>query len=134
MRQDRRKFIKDSVTATAVAAAAPMFVPRSAWGANERLTYGLIGSGGRGRAVSKIFQQLGAQCVAVADVYEPSLQAGLKEAPGAKSYVDYKDLLGQSGIDMVLIATPDHQHYPNLIDSLAAKKDVYLEKPMSHSL
>ena len=38
------------------------------------------------------------------------------------------------GVDAVVIATPDHQHYPNLLAALDAKKDVYLEKPMSHSL
>src|SRR5579859_6585908 len=39
-----------------------------------------------------------------------------------------------NGIDAVVIATPDHQHYPCLQAALDAKKDVYLEKPMSHSL
>lgn len=134
MKEDRRKFIKDSLAATVSVGVAPMFVPRSAWGANERLAYGLIGAGGRGRGLSRSFQQLGAKCVAVADVYEPNLALGMKDSPDAKSYPDYKELLGQTGLDAVIIATPDHQHYPNLLDALAAKKDVYLEKPMSHSL
>jgi len=43
MSQDRRQFIAAALT------AAPLFVPRSAWGANDRFAYGLIGSGGRGR-------------------------------------------------------------------------------------
>ena len=59
---DRRTFL----TTTALASG-------KAFGANDRISYGLIGSGGRGRYVSKIFQDLGAQCVAVSDVYEPNL-------------------------------------------------------------
>ena len=120
---DRRTFL----TTAALAAS-------QARGANDRISYGLIGSGGRGRSVSKVFQDLGAQCVAVSDVYEPNLDLGLKAAPGARSYLDYHDLLAHKGLDAVLIATPDHQHCPMLLAALAAGKDVYLEKPMSHSL
>jgi predicted dehydrogenase len=42
--------------------------------------------------------------------------------------------LAQSGVDAVVVATPDHQHAPCLFAALAAKKDIYLEKPMSHSI
>src|SRR6266446_3292804 len=130
MEQDRRKFMARSVALAAV----PLFIPRSVWGANDRLAYGVIGTGGRGRYLSRNFQKLGAQCVAVADVYEPNLEKVRADAPGATSYADYRELLRQSGIDAVVIATPDHQHYPCLQAALDAKKDVYLEKPMSHSL
>lgn len=127
MKQDRRSFLAATI-------AAPMFVPRSAWGANDRLAYGLIGAGGRGRYLNQNFQKLGAECVAVAEVYEPNLQAALKDSPNAKSYVEYHDLLAQPGLDAVVVASPDHHHCPMLLAALAAKKDVYLEKPMSHSL
>src|SRR5258708_38268952 len=70
MEQDRRKFMARSVAL----AAAPMFVPRSAWGANDRLAYAVIGTGGRGRYISRNFQKLGAQCVAVSDAYRPNLE------------------------------------------------------------
>lgn len=128
MEQDRRQFLASAL------AAAPAFVPRTAWGANDRIAYGLIGAGGRGRYLNGNFQKLGAQCVAVAEVYEPNLQAALKDSPNAKSYVDYHDLLAQPGVDAVVVATPDHHHCPMLLTALEAKKDVYLEKPMSHSL
>jgi predicted dehydrogenase len=128
MPQDRRQFLATALT------AAPLFVPRSAWGANDRLAYGLIGSGGRGRYLQGNFQKLGAECVAIAEVYEPNLLNALKTTPDAKRYVDYHDLLAQQGIDAVVIATPDHQHAPCLFAALDAKKDAYLEKPMSHSI
>lgn len=132
MIQSRRTFLESAATGMAI---APLLVPRSAWGANDRPTYGAIGTGGRGRWLNTTFQKLGAQCVALCDVYEPSLEAARKDSPAdVRCYVDYKELLAQSGIDFVVIATPDHHHCPNLLDSLAAGKDVYLEKPLSHSL
>ena len=55
-------------------AAAPLFVPASAFGANDRISYGVIATGGRGRYIcTDKFQKLGAQCVALCDVYEPNL-------------------------------------------------------------
>ena len=134
MNADRRKFLKDSLNVTAALTAAPVLAPSRAWGANDRPAYGVIGTGGRGRYVSTVFQKLGAQCVALCDVYQPYLELARKDAPEAKTYVDYNELLAQKGIDFVLIASPDHQHCPNLLAALAAGKDAYLEKPMSHSL
>jgi predicted dehydrogenase len=134
MDRDRRKFLKDSLNVTAALTAAPLLAPSTAWSANDRPAYGVIGTGGRGRYVSSVFQKLGAQCVALCDVYQPYLELARKDAPQAKTYVDYNELLAQTGLDFVLIATPDHQHCPNLLAALAAGKDAYLEKPMSHSL
>jgi predicted dehydrogenase len=128
MDRSRRDFL------TAAAAVAPMFVPSSAFGANDKLTFGLIGAGGRGRYLTRNFQKLGAQCVAMAEVYEPNMQEAVKEFPDAKTYVNYNDMLAKTSMDAVVIATPDHQHAPNLYAALKAKKDVYLEKPMSMSI
>jgi len=128
MNSNRRTFLASALT------AAPLFVPPSAWGANDRLAYGLIGAGGRGRYLNGHFEKLGARCAAIAEVYEPNLEAARKDSPDAKPYRDYHDLLAQPGLDAVIVATPDHQHAPMLYAALDAKKDVYLEKPMSHSL
>ena len=106
MDHNRRSFLASTL------AAAPLFVPRSAWGANDRLAYGLIGAGGRGRYLSQNFQKLGAECVAIAEVYDLNTQEALKGAPNAKPHLDYHDLLAQSGVDAVVIASPDHQHAP----------------------
>lgn len=127
---DRRDFLK-----TTAIASAPLFVPRSAFGANDRISYGLIGTGGRGRNLNRTFQRLGNQCVALCDVYEPHLELAKKDSPAdVKTYVDYHDLLAQPGIDAVVIASPDHHHCPMLMASLDARKDVYQEKPLSHTL
>jgi len=122
-------------TGAAAIAAAPLFVPQSAFGANEKINYAVIATGGRGRYVSRVFQKLGAQCVALCDVYEPYVAEAKKDAPGAKVYGDYRELLAEEkGLDAVLIASPDHHHCPMLLASVAAKKDVYAEKPLSKTL
>ena len=127
MQSDRREFLG--------LAAAPLILAASARGANDRLAYGLIGAGNRGRWLNRAFQKLGARCVALCDVYEPNLELARKDSPpDVKTYVDYRELLAQPGIDFVVIATPDHHHCPNLLAALAAGKDVYLEKPLSVSL
>lgn len=126
METNRRAFLS--------AAAAPLFVPRSAWGANDRITYGVIATGGRGRYLNKKFLSLGAECVALCDVYEPNLQLALEDSPRAKTFVDYHELLAAPGIDAVVLAGPDHQHWPMLKASIAAGKDAYAEKPLSWSL
>ncbi|MCX6636886.1 MAG: Gfo/Idh/MocA family oxidoreductase, partial [Acidobacteria bacterium] len=130
MESERRDFLK-----VAAAGAAPLFVPRSAWGANNRPNYALIGAGGRGRYLNRIFQQDGPKCVAIAEVYEPNTQEALKGAPGAKPYVDYRELLQkEKDVDFVVLAGPDHHHCPMMLAALEAKKDVYAEKPLSKTL
>ena len=131
MESNRRQFLKKATTAFS---AAPLFVPRSAWGANDRVAYAVIGTGGRGRYLNDKFQKLGAQCVAVCDVYGPNVDKAKEQSPDAKAYGDYRDLLAQGGMDAVVIASPDHQHCPMLLAALDAKKDVYAEKPLSKSL
>jgi predicted dehydrogenase len=116
-------------------AVAPLFVPSLVIGANDTPTYALIGTGNRGRGLHGAFMKLGARCVALCDVYEPYLEQAKSMTPGdPRTYVDYRTLLEQKGIDFTVIATPDHQHAPMLEASLAAGKDVYLEKPLSMNI
>lgn len=122
MAMDRRLFL-----AGALGAAGKL-------SANDKPTYGLIAAGGRGRYLSRNFTKLGAQCVAVCDVYEPYLGLALQDTPDAKTYRYHEELLQQTGIDFVVCAGPDHWHMPHLLDSLKAGKDVYTEKPLSYSL
>lgn len=124
---NRRNFVKW--------AAAPLLIPSSAWGANDRPAYGLIGAGNRGRWLNESFQKLGAQSVALCDVYDVNLKlAQAQSPPDAKTYTACEELLKQSGIDFVVIATADHHHRPIFIDALAGGLDIYLEKPISISL
>jgi predicted dehydrogenase len=104
-------------------------------GANERIRCGTIGSGGRGTWLTGAFKELGAEMAAICDVYEPHLLNGLKAAStGAKGYEDYRKLLEDRSIDAVIIASPEHWHCQMLVDAVDAGKDVYVEKPLAHSV
>jgi predicted dehydrogenase len=104
-------------------------------GANERVRLGLIGAGGRGRQVASHFTLQNVDVVAVADVYEPHLRRGLKIAgPHANGHDNYRKLLEDKTIDAVLIATPDHWHAQMTLDAVSAGKDVYVEKPLCHTI
>jgi predicted dehydrogenase len=128
MATDRRTFISGGL------GLAGSFASAGTLSANDKPTYGLIAAGGRGRYLSRNFTKLGAQCVAVCDVYEPYLALALQDTPGAKTYKYHEELLQQSGIDFVVCAGPDHWHMPHLFAGLKAGKDVYTEKPLSYSL
>lgn len=107
----------------------------SVMGANERVRGAIIGSGGRGRFLTGEFKEIGVEMAAVCDVYQPNLEAGLKVASsGAKAYKDYRKLLEDKSIEVVVVATPDHWHAQMVIDAVEAGKDVYVEKPMAHTV
>jgi predicted dehydrogenase len=105
-------------------------------GANDRIRVGIIGTGGRARGLMNQLKKLtGAEIVAVCDVYEPRLlQAAEIAGPSAVKHADYRRLLDDRSIDAVLIGSPDHWHKTMTIDAVAAGKDVYVEKPVSHSI
>ncbi|MCW5981116.1 MAG: Gfo/Idh/MocA family oxidoreductase [Bryobacteraceae bacterium] len=112
--------------------------PRRVLGANDRISLGAIGVGGRGSYVSRAFQRLGEQAGgvqvgAVCDVWQRRVTEN-KKLFNCEGYLDYRELLARNDIDAVLIATPDHWHAPIAIEAMKSGKDVYLEKPMCHTV
>ena len=101
----------------------------------DQIQVGLIGSGGRGRSLMRRFgRHSDIRLAAVCDVYEPNLEQGLSDAGGgAKAYRNYRQLLDNEEIDVVIIATPEHWHHRMLLDAIAAGKHVYIEKPLCHT-
>ena len=128
MEHNRRSFL----TGAAFAALSQSRV----LGANDRVRLGAIGTGGRSRELLHAAQVAGGnEIVAVCDVYAPRRAEKIEKfAPGGKEYVDYKELLDRKDIDAVVIASPDHWHVPMALDSVAAGKDVYVEKPVTHTI
>src|SRR5438132_1550744 len=104
-------------------------------GANDTLRVGVIGAGGRMGDLLNAADHFGHyQIVAVSDVYGPRRDAVKLRSNGiATTHVDYRAVLEQP-IDAVIIASPDHWHVRMAVDALAAGKDVYLEKPVTHTL
>ena len=127
MTGNRRQFLQ--------AAAATAASRQRISGANDRVRIGGIGVGGRCSYLLATAQRVGGcEIVALCDVYSTRLaQAREKIAPGAKEYADYKELLDNKDIDAVVIGSPDHWHARMTMDAVAAGKDVYVEKPVTHT-
>jgi predicted dehydrogenase len=115
---------------------APAVARVAAQGANDRIRIGVIGTGGRARGLMTLLKQLpGNEMVAVCDVYEPRLLQAAEITGGAVTKVsDYRRILDDRSIDAVVVGTPDHWHKTVTLDAVAAGKDVYVEKPVSHTL
>jgi predicted dehydrogenase len=104
--------------------------------ANDRIQVGLIGVGARCLQRSGLLDAAaavpGVEVVGVCDAYRGRVTRALSNLGGkAKDYGDYRALLADRSIDVVIIATPDHWHKAMTLEALAAGKDVYLEKPMT---
>jgi predicted dehydrogenase len=104
-------------------------------GANDTIRLGLIGAGQRGTYLLDAAEKACAyQIAAVSDVYAPNVDAIKERSKGlATTHLDYRELLAKD-IDAVIIASPDHWHVRMAVDALQAGKDVYLEKPVTHTL
>ncbi len=107
-------------------------------GANDRINVGLIGAGGRGSYVANVFSRLGqennsCQIVAVCDVYQKRVTQN-KERHKCDGTLDYREILNRNDVDAVIVATPDHWHAPIALEAMDKGKDVYLEKPMCHTI
>ena len=126
-RLNRRSFI--------VAGGLTALASTRVLGANDTVRIGVLGAGGRMRDLLNAANSVGGyQVVAINDVYGPHREQ-VKErfGPAATLHGDYREVL-QQPIDAVFIASPDHWHVRMAVDALAAGKDVYLEKPVTHTL
>ena len=120
-----------------VASGLTALASARAFGANDNLRVGVIGAGQRMGTLLDCAEKSGPHTlVAVADPYKPRYESVLKREAGASAttHTDYHPILDNKEIDTVFIATPDHWHVRIAVDALAAGKDVYLEKPVTHTI
>ena len=124
---DRRSFL--------IAGGLTALASTRVLGANDTLRIGVIGAGGRMNDLLNAADKAGNyQIAAVSDVYGPRRDAVKQRSNGtATTHVDYRELLDQP-LDVVIIASPDHWHVRMAIDAIAAGKDIYLEKPVTHTV
>jgi predicted dehydrogenase len=133
----RRRFLARGMALSAVGLVVPSVIPRAVLaapgkpGANDRITVGVIGVGGRARLLIDQLPDEG-KIVALADCYLKRCQETLK-AKGANWQVfqDYRKLLDCRHIDAVIVGTHDHGRVLPCIRACQAGKDVYAEKPLS---
>jgi predicted dehydrogenase len=132
----RRRFLGVSLGATTGLLAGWRPAPSSAIGANDRIRVGVIGTGGRARGLMRQLKDLpGQEIVAVSDVYEPRMLEAAEITGGRAAKVpEYRRILDDKEVDAVLIGAPDHWHKAMTLEAVAAGKDVYVEKPVSHSI
>ena len=96
---------------------------------------GVIGPGSRGQfLMGFIAKNPKADIVALADIYQPSLDAAKAIAPKAKTYKDYRKLLDDKSIDAVLVSTPLNTHFQIVMNALDAGKHVYCEKSIGFDM
>jgi predicted dehydrogenase len=77
----------------------------------------------------------GYELIAACDVYEQRRDE-VRDNHGSdiSTHIDYRDLLSRKEVDAVIVAAPDHWHVQMACDAIAAGKDVYLEKPVTHTI
>ncbi|WP_293954554.1 MULTISPECIES: Gfo/Idh/MocA family oxidoreductase [unclassified Sphingobacterium] len=133
---ERKEFIRS----TGLLAASAFFAQSKVFGFQaDTVRVGLIGTNGMGWSnLNAILHIPGVECTALCDVDENVLRNRVEELKkrqiNVKAYVDYKDLLRAKDVDVVIIATPDHWHCLQMVDAVAAGKDVYVEKPIGNSI
>jgi len=131
---------KDFIRNAGILTAATLFANTDVFGfQSELIRVGLIGVNGMGWSnLNAILKVPGVQCTALCDVDENILSSRMEELKKrnitVKTYIDYKDLLKATDVDVVIIATPDHWHCLQMVDAVAAGKDVYVEKPIGNSI
>lgn len=133
----RREFLKFAATSAAVASSTRTLLARrsystSAVAATDRIRLATIGMGIIGFEDTQTALKVpGVELVAAADCYE-GRRTRTKEVFGdhVETTKDYREILGRSDIDAVIVSTPDHSHQKIGIEALQAGKAVYLEKPM----
>lgn len=140
----RRKFLgMTAATAGATLAAKtilldpePLFASARPAGANDRLRFGIIGIGMQGNWLLTATGDLpGVECVRACDLYDGrhTLAREITNKPDLPVTRRYQELLDDKSIDCLIAAVPDHWHKKIVVDAVSAGKDVYCEKPMSHT-
>ena len=133
---NRREFVKQSA---GTAAALAVLGSSKAAAANDRITVGVMGLGGRGTALAGMFAAR--KDVEIAWLCDPDsrrfpyARKVVEEAQGrpVKVVQDFRRILDDRAVDVLINATPDHWHALGTILACQAGKHVYVEKPMAHN-
>jgi predicted dehydrogenase len=133
----RRTFMKRSVAVGAAAIATRPFA--RVLGANNDIRAAVVGFGGRGGGhIKNLHRAEGTRVVALCDVDDHVIADEVKKFEERNErvtvYHDYRKMMDDKSIDVVSTATPDHHHVPVAALAVVAGKEVYVEKPLSHTI
>lgn len=134
---NRRHFIKTSAAGLAASTLSEDALTAVIDGPPKRV--GLIGTGWYGKAdLFRLIQVAPVEVVSLCDVDKQLLKEAAdmvstrqKSGKRPRTYADYREMLANKDLDIVLIATPDHWHALNMIEAVKAGADVYVQKPIS---
>jgi len=139
IRSSRRQFLQMTAGAALAAKAIPLGAEpqdsSSPGSAGDRVRFGMIGVGMQGSGLLTTAITLpGVECVAACDLYD-GRHTLAKEivSPKLRTTRRYQELLEDKSIDCIVAAVPDHWHRKIVVDAVSAGKDIYCEKPMSHT-
>ena len=138
----RRTFLKSSGTAAAgIGLISSLSGAMASCSANEKVNVGLVGCNGMGFADLNTFLKYPqVECIALCDIDENVLNrraADVEKIRGKKPahlYKDWRNLIDNKDIDVVIVGTPDHWHCMIMVAACQAGKDVYCEKPLGNSI
>jgi len=131
--KSRREFLKKSAIAAASFTIVPRFVlGRGFTAPSDQITKGIVGVGGMGK---NHIPYGNTRVVAICDVDKNHLQDAAKLINNSvKMFGDYRDLIALPEVDIVHVATPPHWHAIIAADAARQGKDVWCEKPMTHTI
>ena len=128
----RRDFLSASVAAGLTTSLGAR--PVRAANANDEINLGFVSCGGRaGQLMGQFSKVDGINIAGLCDVDEKRVGLAKERFPKAETWTDMRDLIASDSIDAVVIATCNHWHCLAAIWAMEAGKDVYVEKPLSHS-
>ena len=137
MGMNRRTFLGSSAAAVIVAGT---MAKGKVFGANAKVRVACIGTGGRGKDHVRFYSQHECtEVTAICDVNQNVREAMAKkltEETGKTPFIsaDMREIMGRDDVDAISTATPNHWHTLTAIWACQAGKDVYVEKPLSHTL
>lgn len=139
----RRRFLKGATAAGSLLAAKTVllesetaFAAPGPTAAGDRVRFGMIGIGMQGSNLLRDSISLpGVECVGAADLWDGrhTLAREITDNPALPVTRRYQELLARADIDCIVAAVPDHWHKRVVVDACNAGKDIYCEKPMTHT-
>lgn len=135
---DRRTFLAAGAAGLSLT-VAPSLSTYARPSANESIIVGVMGVNGRGASLARTFaQRANCEIAYVCDVDSRAIGKGIGSLDGVQARVpegvsDFRRILDDSSVDVLVVATPNHWHAPATILGCVHHKHVYVEKPCSHT-
>ena len=134
-RISRRQFMERTVAGAAATGVALNARPAKAkLSPNDKVNIAIIGAGIRGLEHMQYLLNVGANVAMVCDLYDGHFRRAQEIQANTPTTRDYREVLDRKDIDAVSIGTSDPWHAPVAIAAMKAGKDVYCEKPMTHTI